>query len=177
MLHRHLLPVLLLLTTAPLFAQHGDKPGEAQQAVPEHIKTPPAPVLIAEEAIKTLKVAPGFRAEIAAADPLVGDPVAMTFGPDGRIWVVEMRGFMRNADAKGEADKVGMISVLEDTDGDGRYDKRTVFLDKLVLPRAVALVGDGVLVAEPPHLWFCRDTNGDGVADEKTEVFSDYGGT
>ncbi|SDS00796.1 PVC-type heme-binding CxxCH protein [Opitutus sp. GAS368] len=177
MLFHRLLPLALLLTTAPLLAQHGDKPGEAQQAVPGHIKTPPAPVLVAEEALKTLKVAPGFRVEIAAADPLVGDPVAMTFGPDGRIWVVEMRGFMRNADGKGEMEKVGTISVLEDTDGDGRYNKRTVFLDKLVLPRAVALVGDGVLVAEPPHLWFCRDTNGDGVADEKTEVFSDYGGT
>lgn len=177
MLFPRLLSVVLLLSTAPLLAQHGDKPGEAQQGVPEHIKTPPAPVLIAEEAIKTLKVAPGFRAEIAAADPLVGDPVAMTFGPDGRIWVVEMRGFMRNADAKGELEKVGTIAVLEDTDGDGRVDKRTVFLDGLVLPRAIALVGDGVLVAEPPHLWFCRDTNGDGRADEKTEVFSDYGGT
>jgi mono/diheme cytochrome c family protein/glucose/arabinose dehydrogenase len=174
---RRLLPLAVLLSAVPLFAQHGDKPGETQAAVPSHIKVPPAPVLVAEEALKTLKVAPGFRVEIAAADPLVGDPIAMTFGPDGRIWVVEMRGFMRNVDGKGEDAKVGCIAVLEDTDGDGRYDKRTVFLDGLVLPRAVALVGDGVLVAEPPHLWFCRDTNGDGVADEKTEVFSDYGGT
>lgn len=172
-----LLPLFLLLTSASLLAQRGDKPGEAQQSVPEHIKTPPAPVLVAEEAIKTLKVAPGFRAEIAAADPLVGDPVAMTFGPDGRIWVVEMRGFMPNADGKGEDAKVGTVAVLEDTDGDGRADKRTTFLDGLVMPRALALVGDGVLVAEPPHLWFARDTNGDGVADEKKEVFSDYGGT
>ena len=61
----------------------------------------------------------------------------------------------------------GRIKVLEDTDGDGRYDKRTVFADKLVMPRAISLVGDGLLIAEPPHLWFCRDTNGDGVADQK----------
>lgn len=171
-----LLP-LFLFTSAALLAQKGDKPGEEQKPLPSHIKAPPAPVLIAEEAIKTLKVAPGFRVEIAAADPLVGDPVAMTIGPDGRIWVVEMRGFMPNADGKGEDAKVGTVAVLEDTDGDGRVDKRTTFLDKLVLPRALALVGDGVLVAEPPHLWFARDTNGDGVADEKKEIFSDYGGT
>jgi mono/diheme cytochrome c family protein/glucose/arabinose dehydrogenase len=171
------LPLFLLLTSASLLAQRGDKPGEAQQGVPEHIEVPPAPVLVADEAIKTLKVAPGFRIEIAAADPLVGDPVAMTFGPDGRIWVVEMRGFMPNADGKGEDAKVGTVAVLEDTDGDGRADKRTTFLDGLVMPRALALVGDGVLVAEPPHLWFARDTNGDGVADEKKEVFSDYGST
>src|SRR3954470_14810777 len=141
-----LLPLAFLLTPAILLAQHGDKPGEAQQAVPEHIKVPRAPTLGAEEAVKTLKLAPGFRAEIAAADPLVGDPVAMTIGPDGRMWVIEMRGFMPNADGKGEDAKVGTVSVLEDTDGDGRADKRTVFLDGLVLPRALALVGDGVLV-------------------------------
>ncbi len=167
----------VLLTPVALFAQKGDKPGEAQGDLPKHIKPPPAPTLAPEDALKTLKLAPGFRAELAAADPLVGDPVAMTIGPDGRIWVVEMRGFMPNADGKGEDAKVGTVAILEDTDGDGRADKRTVFLDKLVLPRAIALVGDGVLVAEPPHLWFCRDTNGDGVADEKKEVFSDYGGT
>lgn len=172
-----LLPLVLLLTSPSLFAQRGDKPGETQQGLPEHIKVPPAPILVAEEAVKTLKVAPGFRAEIAAADPLVGDPVAMTFGPDGRIWVVEMRGYMPDADGKGEDAKVGTVAVLEDTDGDGRADKRTTFLDGLVMPRAIALVGDGVLVAEPPRLWFVRDTNGDGVADEKKEVFSDYGGT
>ncbi|HEY0863093.1 MAG TPA: PVC-type heme-binding CxxCH protein [Lacunisphaera sp.] len=172
-----LLALFLLLTAASLFAQRGDKPGEVQQGLPGHIKVPPAPILVAEEAVKTLKVAPGFRAEIAAADPLVGDPVAMTFGPDGRIWVVEMRGYMRNADGKDENAKVGTVAILEDTDGDGRADKRTTFLDGLVMPRALALVGDGVLVAEPPHLWFARDTNGDSVADEKKEVFSDYGGT
>ncbi len=171
------LTAAFLLSSTVLLAQKGDKPGEAQADLPSHIKPPPAPTLAPEEALKTLKLAPGFRAELAAADPLVGDPVAMTIGPDGRIWVVEMRGFMRNADGKGEDAKIGTISVLEDTDGDGRADKRTVFLDGLVLPRALALVGDGVLVAEPPHLWYARDTNGDGVADEKKEVFSDYGGT
>jgi mono/diheme cytochrome c family protein/glucose/arabinose dehydrogenase len=172
-----LLTPFLLASALTLSAQRGDKAGEEQPPLPEHIKAPPAPILVAEEAIKTLRVAPGFRVEIAAADPLVGDPVAMTFGPDGRLWVVEMRGYMPNADGTGEDAKVGTVAVLEDTDGDGRADKRTVFLDGLVLPRALALVGDGVLVAEPPHLWFARDTNGDGVADEKKEIFSDYGGT
>jgi mono/diheme cytochrome c family protein/glucose/arabinose dehydrogenase len=171
------LSFVFLTSLATLSAQRGDRPGEVQQGLPEHIKVPPAPILVADEAIKTLKVAPGFRAEIAAADPLVGDPVAMTFGPDGRMWVVEMRGYMPNADGKGEDAKVGTVAVLEDTDGDGRADKRTTFLDGLVMARALALVGDGVLVAEPPKLWFARDTNGDSVADEKTEIFSDYGGT
>ena len=155
-------------------AQNGDVSGEVQ-APPSHLQIPPAPVLTAEDAIKTIKVAPGYRVEVVAADPLVGDPVAATYGPDGRLWVVEMRGFMPNPDGKGEDAKVGTVTVLEDTNHDGRMDKRTVFLDGLVLPRALALVGDGVLVAEPPHLWFARDRNGDGKADEKIEVASDYG--
>jgi hypothetical protein len=174
---RRLLLLTLLAPSLPLFAQSGDRPNETQTPPPADLVIPPAPVLLAEEAVKTLQVASGYRVEIAAADPLVGDPVAMTFGPDGRLWVVEMRGFMPNADGQGEDAKVGTVATLEDTDNDGRMDQRTVFLDGLVLPRAVALVGDGVLVAEPPHLWFCRDINGDGVADQKVEVASDYGST
>ncbi len=169
--------LLPLVVTMPLLAQRGDKAGEAQRPPPEHIQIPPSPVLSVEEALTTFKVAPGFWVEIVAADPLIHNPVAMTFAPDGRLWVVEMNGFMPNAEGKGEDAKIGSIVVLEDTDGDGRMDKRTVFLDGLVMPRALALVGGGALVAEPPHLWFCRDTNGDGVADEKTEVAADYGVT
>jgi glucose/arabinose dehydrogenase/mono/diheme cytochrome c family protein len=171
------LPLLLLAGCAGLtaLAQNGDVSGEAQETPPLQIEIPPAPTLPVDEAIKTIRVAPGYHLEIEAADPLVGNPVAATFGPDGRLWVVEMRAFMPNPDGKGEDAKVGAIVVLEDTDHDGRMDKRTVFQDGLVLPRALALVGDGVLVAEPPHLWFCRDTDGDGKADEKTEVASDYG--
>ena len=169
-----LIPVTFAAT---LFAQGGDKKSEEQAPLPSHIKVPPAPVLTPEEEARTFTLAPGFRAELVAADPLVGDPVAMQFGPDGRLWVLEMRGYMPNVRAVGEREPVGMIVTLTDTDGDGRYDKRVVFADKLIMARALALVGDGLLVAEPPHLWFFRDTNGDGVADDKTEVANDYGAT
>lgn len=168
---------LLLLTCAPLSAQNGDKRGEEQPALPSHIVVPPAPALRPEQEAATFRLAPGFRIELVAADPLVGDPIAMQFGPDGRLWVLEMRGYMPDADGRGEREPVCTVAVLEDTDGDGRYDRRVVFADKLVMPRALALVGDGLLVGEPPHLWFLRDTNGDGVADEKREIASDYGET
>ena len=168
---------IICATTLPLLAQQGDQPNEIQQPVPAEWKIPSAPILSAEEELRTFKVAPGFHVELAAAEPLLGDPIAASIGPDGRLWVVEMRGYMLDIDATGEKDPVASIAVLEDTDADGRFDRRTVFLDKLVMPRALSLVGDGVLVAEPPHLWFARDLDGDGVADSKIEIAANYGGT
>lgn len=165
----------LLAALSSGLAQSGDKKGEQQlPRVPKEI-IPPAPWLSAEQALKTFKIKDGLQIECIAHEPLVESPVALEFGPDGRIWICEMRGFMPNVDGKGEAEIPGRIVVLEDTDSDGRMDKKTIFLDNLVLPRALALARDGVLVAEPPNLWFCRDTNGDGKADEKVAVATDYG--
>jgi len=172
--HR-LLALLLPVLVAPLLAQSGDKRGEAQAPLPAHIEIPPAPVRTPEQEAATFKLAPGFRAELIASDPLIADPIALQFGPDGRLWVLEMRGLMPNVNGDGENAPVCRVTVLTDTDGDGRYDQRTVFADKLVMARALALVGDGLLVAEPPKLWFFRDTNGDGIADEKNEIAGDYG--
>lgn len=172
---RRFAPIILL--AAPLFAQNGDVAGETQAPPPAHWVIPPSPVLSPQEEARTFKVAPGFRIELIAAEPLVRDPIVMQFGPDGRIWVVEMPGYMRDVEGTGANDPIGRIVVLSDTDGDGRMDRRTVFLDGLVLARALCLVDGGVLFAEPPKLWFARDTDGDGVADSKVEVADDYGGT
>src|SRR5207302_431462 len=83
-----------------------------------------------------------------------------------RTWVLEMRGFMQNPDGLGEDKPVGRITILEDADGDGVAEKSKVFLDGLVMPRAFLLVNGGVLVAEPPSLWFYpiqNDKPGDRV--------------
>jgi mono/diheme cytochrome c family protein/glucose/arabinose dehydrogenase len=162
---------LLLPFTAQ--AQSGDRAGEVQ--TPPKLTSPPAPPLSADEALRTFRLPPGFRIEIVAAEPLVLDPVAMSFGADGRLWVVEMRGFMNDVDGRNENAPIGIIAVLEDTDGDGRMDKRTQFADGLVMPRAVAPVANGALVAEPPHLWFYVDEDGDGKADSRKPVADDYG--
>src|SRR5271170_6298472 len=144
MLFRILFCLLVLVSVGK--AQNGDKAGEVQK--PPDVVVPPSPALSPEEALKSFKLAPGFRIELVASEPLVEDPVAIAFDPGGRIWVVEMRGFMPNVDGTGEDQPVGRIVVLEDTDGDGKMDKRTVFADGLVMPRALCLVRDGVLVAE-----------------------------
>ncbi|MFM2212210.1 MAG: hypothetical protein RL639_1404 [Verrucomicrobiota bacterium] len=165
----------LCLAAAPLCAQIGDKAGEAQvPIVPSHL-IPPSPPLSAEEALRAFKVAPGYRIELVAEAPLVRHPTVLQFAPDGRLWVVEMTGYMEDFDGTTEAQAKGSVVVLSDTDGDGRMDKRTVFLDDIILPRALVLHRDGALVGAPPHLWFCRDTDGDGKADEKTEVATDFG--
>jgi putative heme-binding domain-containing protein len=140
----------------------------------KRIKVPPAPALPPAEALKTFRVAEGFRIECVAAEPLVVDPVFFEFDPDGRIWAIEYRGWMRDIEGTGEGDPICRIVVLDDTDADGVMDASTVFLDELVMPRTLAFVAGGVLVAEPPHLWFCRDTDGDLVCDEKRRV-GDYG--
>ncbi|MCX6953341.1 MAG: dehydrogenase, partial [Verrucomicrobia bacterium] len=173
---RFCLPAFLAASSA--VAQIGDrldKPGDKQESLVPKDRIPPAPALSPADALKTFKVAPGFRIELVASEPLVGDPVAMTFGPDGRLWVVEMRGYMHDVDGHGEDLKVGRVVVLTDTDGDGRMDKSEVFADGLVMPRAIMLVNGGVLVGAPPELLFFRDTDGDGKADQRTVVATDFG--
>src|SRR2546426_295736 len=163
-----------VLTGLSLLAQQGDEGGEPQTPRVSKELIPPAPTLPPDQALKSFKLQPGFRIELVAAEPLVHDPVQIAFDPNGRLWVLEMRGYMPNIEGKGEFEKVGSVAVLEDTDGDGKMDKRTAFLDGLVMPRALALVRSGALVAEPPNLWFCRDTNDDLKCDGKTLVASDY---
>ncbi|MCG2459922.1 c-type cytochrome [Flavobacteriaceae bacterium F89] len=114
--------------------------------------------------------------QLVAAEPLIQDPVTITFDGAGRLWVVEMRGFMPDLDGNGEEDKIGRISVLFDDDGDGKMDRSTIFQDSLVLPRAIALVKGGALIAENIPLWYVEDTDGDFKADRKTLIDSTYGG-
>ena len=96
----------------------------------------PAPVLSPDEALSAFRIAPGFEIELVAAEPLVEDPVAMAWDEYGRLYVVEMRGYMPDAYGTGREDPVGQVVRLEDTNGDGRMDTSEVFLGELVNPRA-----------------------------------------
>jgi mono/diheme cytochrome c family protein/glucose/arabinose dehydrogenase len=164
-MHDRLLLPLALLLVPPAVGQNGDQQGEDQPPLPAELAIPPAPVLTPEEQLATFALPPGFRIELVAAEPLVVDPVALAFDQDGRLWVCEMRGYMPDADGQGEHAEVGVIAVLEDTDGDGRMDARTEFMRELILPRAVQPTRGGALVIAPPNLVFARDTDDDGAAD------------
>jgi mono/diheme cytochrome c family protein/glucose/arabinose dehydrogenase len=134
-----------------------------------------SPPLSAEEALKTFHMPPGYHLELVASEPLIQEPVAIDWDTDGRLWAVEMPGFMANITGSNEHEPIGRVVVLEDTNGDGTMDKRTVFADGLVLARSVKVLDRGVLVAEPPNVWLMHDTNGDLRMDSKELVTNQYG--
>ncbi len=131
-----------------------------------------APQLSPKESLRAMHVEDGFEVKLVAAEPLVNTPVAMTFDDKGRIWVLEMEGYMPDVNGNGEDVHNGKIVILEDKDGDGAADERKVFMDSLQLPRALCLVEDGILVAEPPNLWYVKIMN--DRAGKKTLVDSAY---
>jgi mono/diheme cytochrome c family protein/glucose/arabinose dehydrogenase len=162
---------LLILAGAAVgyAAQNRPWPPGLQQ-VPE--ESPPLPP---EEALKRFYMPPGYRVELVANEPLIQDPVMIDWDGEGRLWAVEMPGYMPDIQATGEHEPIGKIVVLEDTNGDGRMDKRTVFQDGFVLARWLKVLDRGVLVAEPPNLWLFEDVNGDLRADRKELVTNLYG--
>jgi len=121
--------------------------------VPEDV-IPPAPFLKVEDALKSFKLAPGFVIEPVAAEPFVDMPCMMKFDSDGRMWICELVGYMPDIDGTGENIAQGRIVVLSDTTGDGMVDQRVVFLDKLLLPRSLYLLDDGILWANQESLFF-----------------------
>ncbi|GAB3997838.1 hypothetical protein GCM10028807_43930 [Spirosoma daeguense] len=137
----------------------------------------PSPAKTPAEELATFQLDSGLKIQLVASEPMIQDPVVMTFDEDGRLWVVEMRGFMPTIDGEGESNRVGRISILEDTDGDGQMDASRIYLDSLVMPRALALVPGGALVVENSSLWLTQDQNGDLKADTKTLIDANYAGS
>lgn len=113
-----------------------------------------SPVLTPEEFMDFTYLEEGFELQLVASEPQIVAPIAMTFDSKNRIWAVEMTSFMPNSEGEGEDDPTGKIVILDDSDGDGYYESRKVFLDSLRLPRSLALVDKGILVVEPPNLWY-----------------------
>ncbi len=139
----------------------------AQPRIPQ--ETPP---LSPEASLRKTHVRAGYRMELVAAEPLVKDPVAIDWGADGRLWVVEMADYPSGMDGEGKPG--GRVRVLEDTDEDGRYDRGTVFLDGLNFPNGIKVWRDGALITAAPRILFARDTDGDGRADDIRPLYEGF---
>lgn len=146
----------------------GARAAEAEVAPETLARFPP---LDPAAALAGLVVRPGFRVELAAAEPEVVDPVAFAFDERGRLYVVEMRDYSER-----RPERLGRVRRLEDRDGDGRFETSTVFLDGLPWPTAVACWDGGVFVGTTPDLLFAKDTDGDGRADVRETVFTGFAG-
>ena len=141
-------------------------------------KQPPVLPLPAAEQQKQFVLQPGYRIAPVLTEPDIKEPGAIAFDGNGRMFVLELRGYMQDADATGELDPVGRISRHEDADNDGVYERHTVFVDKLVFPRFVMPFGaNSVLTMESnaDEVWQFTDTNNDGVADKKELFTSNFG--
>lgn len=125
-----------------------------------------------EEAIKSFKVESGFEIELVASEPDVVDPMALDFDENGRLYVVEMRYYPLIDSVSAN---LGSIRLLEDTNGDGVFDKSTQFAENLRFPTAVFCYDGGIFVASTPDILFLKDTSGDGIADLKETVLSGFG--
>ena len=122
------------------------------------------------DAAATLTVAPPFRMELVAAEPLVADPIALAFDARGGLFVVEMRGYFEQPD-----ESLGRVKRLTDADGDGVFDTAAVFADTLSWPTALFPWDGGLFVAAPPDLLYFKDTTGDGRADVRRVVLTGFG--
>lgn len=150
---------------AALFAAGEQKPGEPIPA-PVADEGPRSP----EETRLGIRVPPGYRVELVASEPEVLDPVAFDWDSQGRLWVVEMADYPSGMDGDGAPG--GRVRVLEDTDGDGRYESSRIFADGLSFPNGIAVWHDGVIVTAAPQILFLRDGDGDGSCDSR-EVLLD----
>lgn len=173
---KHHLSLIALITalSATLSAQNGDKkeknPNLLSSENWKQWAPDPVPVLSPEESLKAFKVADGFKVELVAAEPLIKDPVFAEWDSEGRLWVCEFNTYMIDLDGSDENVRTSRVVVLEDTDGDGRMDKSTPFVDDMINPRSLSIVEGGALIAESGKLWFCEDTDGDLVADKRTDL-------
>ena len=134
---------------------------------------PSSAYLSPEESLKSMYLPKGYHMELVASEPMIEDPVAITWDGNGRMYVAEMLTYMEDADATSERLPLSRIMLLEDTDNDGKMDKSSIFVDSLLLPRMMQSVGNSLLVNETNSIAITSytDTNGDGKADVKKIVY------
>jgi glucose/arabinose dehydrogenase/mono/diheme cytochrome c family protein len=150
-------------------------PSAAFNSMQKKKEADPYSMLSPEEELTTFEIAPGYVAELFAAEPDVEEPVLTVWDSDGAMYVAEMRSYMQAVDGAGSKTlRNGRVKRLVDSDGDGRADQITIFIDKLNLPRCILPLGDGwIAVRETDTMSVVgyRDSDGDGVADETKMLY------
>lgn len=146
-------------------------PLPAEEFIPRRQDKLPGPALKPAEAIAKMTVPPGFTVELVASEPDIVNPVAMAIDERGRFWITESFEYPRREAGPGR----DRVKVLEDTDGDGKADKFTVFAEGLNIPSGVAVGYGGVWVANAPDILFMQDTDGDGRADKQEVIVTGFG--
>ncbi|WP_425617515.1 PVC-type heme-binding CxxCH protein [Anatilimnocola sp. NA78] len=143
----------------------------AEDFIPRRQDKLPGPALSPAEAIKKMTVPPGFSVELVASEPDIVNPVGMAIDERGRYWITESFEYPRREPGPGR----DRVKIAEDTDGDGKCDKFTVFAEGLNIPSGVAVGHGGVWVANAPDILFLQDTDGDGKADKQEVVVTGFG--
>ncbi len=138
----------------------------------ETLKTMQHP-LSADESVKHMVMPKGFEAKLFASEPDIAKPLCMAWDHQGRLWIAESTDYPNNLKKVGTGDD--RIKICEDTDGDGKADKFTIFADKLSIPTSITFANGGLIVADAPDMLFLKDTDGDGKADVRKVLFTGWG--
>jgi putative membrane-bound dehydrogenase-like protein len=165
------------MTAGAMAGEMADVQAAAQDSVNKDYSSelPRFPLKTPAETQKTFEVAPEFRVELAAAEPLLRSPVAIDFDEDGRLYVAEFPEYNQYGNPSARTGEKGCVRLLEDTQGDGVYEKSTLFAHDVPMATAVACWDGGVFVGSAPDLLFLKDTDGDGKADVRRVVFTGFG--
>jgi len=160
--------LLLLCVPPPLATVRAAEPAD----IAAFTNPPP---LEPDQAPASFRLQQGFSLQLVAAEPLLVDPVDVAYDEFGLAYAVEMRGYpLPEKPEQARPEPISRVRLLIDDDNDGRFDRSTVFLDKLDWPTSVCCYRGGVFIADAPDIWYARDTDGDGVADERRKVLTGF---
>ena len=171
--------ILLLLTGAVATTVHSDCSAAEKTtnglasttgvAAGDDVMIPPRDP---QEALASITVPDDLRVELVVSEPLVIDPVAIDFAPDGSLWVAEMHDYPEGL--SGDYQPAGRVRILRDTDGDGQFDRSTVFIEKLPFPTGLTIWNNGALICAAPDILYAKDTDGDDRADVRKTLFTGF---